>query len=39
MSRNKFNHEQILAFEAKRDDFERKVQEFKEMMERESEKI
>ena len=26
MSRNRFNHEQILAFEAKRDDFEKKVE-------------
>lgn len=33
-SRNRFNHMQILAFEAKKDEFLEKVRLFKEMMER-----
>jgi hypothetical protein len=38
-SRNRFNHQQILAFEAKKDEFLEKVRLFKEMMERESLRI
>ncbi len=38
-SRNRFNHLQILAFEAKKEEFLEKVRLFKEMMERESNRI
>lgn len=31
-SRNKLNHEQIIAFEAKKDEYEAKLKAFKEMM-------
>ena len=33
-SRNKINHDHILAFEAEKDNFEKKVKKFKENMER-----
>lgn len=38
-SRNRFNHQQIIAFEAQKEAFEEKVRLFKEMMERESQRI
>ena len=33
-SRNRFNYEQIIAFQAKEEEFKEKVKIFKEMMER-----
>lgn len=39
LSRNKFNREQILSFEAKKSEYEMKIKEFKEKMELESRRI
>lgn len=38
-SRNRFNHEQIAAFEARKDEFQEKVRIFKERMELESKRL
>lgn len=37
--RNKFNQEQILEFQSKKDEFEEKVRQFKEVMLEESQRI